>query len=102
MRDLLWLLAANPYNITAKEIDIPTTTNNIGVALANGARILMVLIGMVAIVFIIIGAIQITYSRGSAANVTRGRETLLYAVVGLVVAMAAYAFVTFVTGSLSK
>ncbi len=93
---LLYWLAAGPYNITANDIGLPTSTHNLGEALANGTRLLMVLVGMLSVVFIVAGGIQMVYSRGNASNVTKARETILYACIGLVVAIAAYAIVTFI------
>lgn len=84
-------------SIKANEIGLPTSTTNIGDAIANIVRLLMSLIGMLAIVFIIVGGLQLVYSTGDPARVKRGRETLIYACVGLVVAIASYAIVTFIS-----
>lgn len=57
--------------------------------------ILMVL-GMVAVIMIVIGGIRYTTSNGEASQIQSAKNTVLYAVVGLIVAIFAYAIVNFV------
>lgn len=60
------------------------------------------ILGVVAVVVIILGGFYFLTSQGDAAKVTKGKNTLLYGVVGLVVALLAFAIVNFVLGSLFK
>lgn len=53
-------------------------------------------IGFLAVVMIIIGGVQYTTSAGDAAKVTKAKNTIMYGVIGLVVALLAYAIVNFV------
>ena len=53
--------------------------------------------GLLAVVFIIIGAIQYITSSGDAAKANKAKNTILYSVIGLVIAMVAFAIVYFVT-----
>lgn len=57
-------------------------------------------LGITAVVMIIIGGLKYVTSRGDPANVKSAKDTVLYAVVGLVVALFAYAIVNFVIASL--
>lgn len=54
----------------------------------------------VALLVIVIAAFKMVISRGNANEVKKSRETIVYATVGLVVAMSALAIVTFVVGKL--
>ena len=45
---------------------------------------------------VIIGGIQYTTSGGDSAAVTKAKNTILYGIVGLVIALLAYAIVNFV------
>lgn len=54
------------------------------------------IIGFVAVVMIIMGGIQYTTSSGDAAKVTKAKNTILYGIVGLVIALLAFAIVNFV------
>ena len=53
-------------------------------------------IGLVAVVVIIIGGISFITSQGDSSKVTKARNTILYGIVGLVIALLAYAIVNFV------
>ena len=96
---MLKFIAANPYNITCAQINCPQSTTTISGGMASIIQILMILVGMLAVVFIIVSGIQMSISAGSPQRFERARETLLYAVVGLGVAIGAYAIVTFIAGS---
>lgn len=53
-------------------------------------------IGVVAVVMIIVGGIQYTTSSGDAGKVKKARDTIMYGVIGLVVALLAFAIVNFI------
>lgn len=59
-------------------------------------NILLFIIGAVAVVMLVIGGIRYTVSGGDSAQVTSAKNTILYAIVGIVVAILAYAAVNFV------
>ncbi|HVE80552.1 MAG TPA: hypothetical protein VNA68_00180 [Candidatus Dormibacteraeota bacterium] len=72
---------------TGKELT--TFINNINNAL-------LFIAGAVAVVIIIIGGIGYVTSTGDPARITKAKNTILYAVMGLIVALLAYAVVGFV------
>lgn len=59
-------------------------------------------IGFVAVAMIVMGGIGFATSQGDAGKTTKARNTILYGVVGLVVAMLAFAVVNFVLGAVFK
>ena len=66
----------------------------------NVINILLFLIGAIAVIVIIISGIRFTTSGGDAGQAKSAREGIIYAVVGLVVALLAFALVNFVIDSL--
>ncbi len=66
----------------------------------NVINILLFVIGAVAVIMIIIGGIRYTTSAGDQSAVTGAKNTILYSVVGLVIAIMAYAIVNFVVTKL--
>ena len=68
--------------------------------LTNIAQIIIGLVGGLAILFILWGGIRYTLSRGDPGNIKAAKETVVYAVVGLVVAIVAYAIVSFVVSTI--
>ena len=61
-------------------------------------NILLYLVGIIAVIMIVIGGVRYTTSNGNATHVKEAKDTILYAIVGLIVAMMAYAIVNFVVG----
>ena len=59
-------------------------------------------IGFVAVAFIIFGGVQYTTSAGDPGKVKKAKDTILYGIIGLVVAMLAYAIVNFVLANVFK
>ena len=59
-------------------------------------NVIVGVIGFVAVVMIIMGGISFATSQGDSSKVAKARNTILYGVVGLVVAMLAFAIVNFV------
>jgi len=70
-----------------------TTVNSL---FANIANAMIFIIGALSVIMIIFGGIRYVISRGDSAQITAAKNTLIYAVGGLVVAIAAFAIVKFV------
>lgn len=62
--------------------------------------ILLFIVGALAVIMLIFGGIRYVVSGGDQNNVTAAKNTILYAIIGIIVALLAYAAVTFVTSSL--
>lgn len=62
-------------------------------------NVLLFLIGAVSVIMLIIGGIRYTISQGDSSAVTSAKNTILYAIIGIIVALLAYAIVNFVLGS---
>ena len=60
------------------------------------ANILIFLVGAISVIVLIIGGLRYVISAGNPAQVTGAKNTILYAIVGIVIAIAAYAIVQFV------
>ena len=59
-------------------------------------------IGIVAVVMIIIGGFNFLTSAGDPGKVKKGKDTILYGIIGLVVALLAFAIVNFVLNGIFK
>jgi len=62
-------------------------------------NVLLFIIGAISVIMLIIGGIRYTVSGGDSGAVSSAKNTILYAIVGIVVALLAYAVVNFVLGS---
>lgn len=65
-------------------------------------NVVLGVIAFVAVVMIIMGGIQYTTSSGDTAKVTKAKNTILYGVIGLVIALLAFAIVNFVISNVFK
>lgn len=65
-------------------------------------NMLLFLIGAVAVIMIIIGGFKYVTANGDSSAITSAKNTILYSVIGIVVAIMAYAIVNFVLVSFTK
>lgn len=70
--------------------------NTLNTSLKQVVNILLFILGAIAVIMIVVGGIRYALSAGDQSAITAAKNTILYAVVGLVVAMLAYAIVNFV------
>lgn len=64
--------------------------------------VLLFIIGAISVIMLIIGGIRYTTSNGDSAAITTAKNTILYAVIGIIVSLLAYALVNFVITSFVK
>ncbi len=62
-------------------------------------EVILGLLGLIAVIFIILGAVTFVTSSGDPGKVKKAKDTILYGVIGVVVALLAYAIVNFVLSS---
>jgi len=79
----------------ANSNDLMSTVNTI-------INVIIGVIGFVAVVVIILGGVQYTTSAGDPGKVKKAKDTILYGIIGLVVALLAFAIVNFVLASILK
>ncbi|MEI6850961.1 MAG: pilin [Candidatus Saccharibacteria bacterium] len=85
----------------AKGTDTPDTLfGGDGSVFNNIANAALYVIGAISVLMLIYGGIRYTISGGDTGAVTKAKDTILYAVIGIVVALMAYAIVNFVLGQL--
>jgi len=79
----------NPLNGQAKSLSLYEVVGLL-------VRGILGITGVLAAVFIIWGGIQIVFAAGNEEKVGKGKETLLWAVIGLVVASGGYVIVGYI------
>lgn len=58
-------------------------------------------LALIAVIFVIVGGFRIMMAGGNEENVTKGRKTIIYAIIGLVVIFFARVIVGFFTGEIA-
>ena len=70
--------------------------DSLGPMIKTVINILLYVLGAIAVVMIVIGGIRYTTSNGEASGIKSAKDTILYSVIGLVVAIMSYTIVNFV------
>jgi hypothetical protein len=92
--------STNPTDqCTAAGTDATDAINNIIHTIVN---LLSVIVGVVAVIMIIVGGFRYITSGGNDASVTSAKNTILYAIIGLVVVALSQLIVRFVLGRLTS
>ncbi len=86
----------------AKGSNTPTDLFGDGGMFQTITDVLLFVIGAVAVIMLIVGGIRYTVSGGDSNAITSAKNTILYAIVGIIVAILAYAVVHWVIGSFSQ
>src|SRR4051794_2740232 len=71
-------------------------TSNINTIFKGVTNALIFLVGAISVIMIIIGGLRYVISNGDSKQISAAKDTILYSVIGIVVAIAAYAIVNFV------
>lgn len=66
------------------------------------ANTLIFLVGAISVIFLIVGGLRYVISNGDSKAVTAAKDTILYAIVGVVVAVISFALVQFVVNALNS
>lgn len=74
--------------------------SDITAILKSVITILLTIAGIIAVIMIVIGAIRYITSDGDPGKASTARMTVIYAMVGLVLAIMSYGIVNFVIGKL--
>ena len=61
---------------------------------------ILYIVGIVAVIMLIVGGIKYVISGGDSKKVTDAKNTVLYAIIGMVIAFFAYSIVNFVISAL--
>lgn len=71
-------------------------TDSVTKIIKSVVNILLYVVGAVSVIMIVVGGLRYVTSAGDSNGVSGAKDTIIYAVVGLVVASMAYAIVNFV------
>ena len=81
---------------SGSNIDCSDTTTNVSTAAASIVKIFSIVVGVVSVIMIIYGGFRYITSGGDSGSVGNAKNTLIYAIVGLVIVALAQLIVHFV------
>lgn len=82
--------------------DEPTSGNGLSGIASKVVNFLSVIVGVVAVIMIIVGGFRYITSGGESGNVSGAKNTLIYAIVGLIIVALAQFIVHFVLSNLGS
>ena len=71
-------------------------TTSLTDSVANVTNIMITIIGIISVIMLIIGGFRYVLSGGDSKNTTAAKDTILYAIIGVVVALLSYSIMNFV------
>jgi len=80
----------------------PTELFGAGGVITTITNMLLFIVGGLSVIMIIIGGLRYVTSGGNSTSVTGAKNTIMYAIVGLVVSFLAFAAINFVLGALTS
>jgi len=80
------------------QLEIPKTTPT-DASISNVLQLVFGIFGLVAMLVIVIAGLQFVLSRGNPEKASKARNAIVYAAIGLVIAMMAFSIVKFVIGN---
>lgn len=88
----------NVPNATKASLGCPGTGTadklpNVAINIING---ILAALGIVAVIFVLYGGISLITSTGDPGKVKKAKDTILYALIGLIICVLSYAIVNFV------
>lgn len=99
-------LAMSPIGVLAIPVDCP---DELGDACKNDlpgmitliSNTVLLLVGIIAVLFLIIGGFQYISSGGNPEQVNKAKNTIFYAIIGIVITLLAYVLTQFVVSQLT-
>lgn len=88
--------------VTEGQIINPISYNSLGELIVALIRFLLIMVGSLSVLFIIIGAVRMVTSAGNEKAVTAGKQTIQWAVLGLVVALMSFSIIAMVQSLIGR
>jgi hypothetical protein len=97
-------IGINMGDTTKCGLDAPAdnSENEINQLSQEIVNILSLIVGIISVIMIIIGGLRYITSGGDSNSVTGAKNTILYAIVGLIIVIFAQVFVRFILGLFTK
>ena len=92
------LVSAGPQcdGVSAISGNAGCNANALETAITEITKTLFYIIGAISVIFLLIGAIRYITSTGDATRIKQAKDTIFYAIAGVVIAIVAQAIIAFV------
>ena len=79
-----------------------TSDSQAGKVVIDVVNVVIAAVGLISVLFVVIGGVLFTTSQGDPAKVKRGKDTIMFALLGVILASLAFAIVNFVASAISS
>lgn len=83
--------------LTPDNIGLPTPKGGLNGVVVTAFNVVFTVLAAISVVYIVIGGIKYALSGGDSSGVKNAKETIMYAILGLVIALLAFGAVNFIT-----
>lgn len=77
-----------------------TALTDIYVLIGNVIKILLSFVGLLSVIFIVVGGIFYILSTGEPSRIQKAKSIITNAIIGLIIALVSFAAVTFISGAI--
>ena len=88
-------ITVDPNDVGIPKVPLDNST------LAGALSSVFMLLGGMAVLFLLVGAVRYVTSGGDQKNIKTAKDTIMYALIGMVISMSAFTIVQFTLGKLS-
>lgn len=91
-------------NPSTKEVTHQVSINaltDIYILIGNVIKILLSFVGLLSVIFIVVGGIFYILSTGDPSRIQRAKSIITNAIIGLIISLVSFAAVTFIAGAFS-
>lgn len=94
-----WITLLGQVTVKPDELNIPTTSLSPG-HVHTILQIVFALAGAIALIIIVLSGLRFILSSGDPQKTAQARNTIIYALVGLVICILSFSIVTFVVNKI--
>lgn len=84
------------FNVSPDQVNLPSVQATGGVLDSIIGQV-FIAVGAIALLFLVIGAFRYVISAGDDSQVQQAKNTIIYSVIGLVIAVSAFLIIEFVS-----
>ena len=100
MKNLLLFAEDRITPVSGDKVDGNDVSGNLNAIVINVINAILGVVGLIAVVMVILGGISYMTSAGDSSKVKKGKDTILYGIIGLVIVGLAFAIVNFVIANI--
>ncbi len=101
MLDKVKTILAEHVDIGAQARNIDGGDTDLQVTVQNVLSVVFALVGIIAVIMVVIGGVNYMTSQGDPEKIKKAKNTIMFGIIGLVIALLAFAIVSFVLNGLN-